>query len=56
VGYPAPIKAAMELMGRPVGPTRLPIRPLDAGAREKLRGQLAALGILESEPHGWHRS
>ena len=53
VGYPAPIKAAMEMLGRPVGPTRLPIRTLDAPARDKLRGQLAALGVFDSEPHGW---
>ncbi|MGE0253882.1 MAG: dihydrodipicolinate synthase family protein [Alphaproteobacteria bacterium] len=53
VAYPAPIKAAMELLGRPVGPTRLPIPTLDKAGREKLRGQLQALGLLDTEPHGW---
>jgi len=53
VEYPAPIKAAMEIMGRPVGPTRLPIRPLDRDAKERLRGELDRLGILDSEPYGW---
>ena len=53
VGYPAPIKAAFAMMGRPVGPTRLPIRPLDAAACERLRGELAPLGIFDTEPHGW---
>ena len=30
--FPASIKAALDLLGRPGGPTRDPIRPLDAGA------------------------
>jgi 4-hydroxy-tetrahydrodipicolinate synthase len=51
--YPATIKYAMELMGRPVGPTRLPILPLTDEAKEKAREALQKLGILEQEPHGW---
>ena len=54
VNYPARIKAAMAILGRPVGQTRLPIRPLDAEAERWLEKQLAELGILESELHGWN--
>ena len=51
--YPAAIKAAMEMMGRPVGPVRGPMRSL-TGEQKKLRGQLNALGIFDgSEPSGW---
>jgi dihydrodipicolinate synthase/N-acetylneuraminate lyase len=53
VEYPAPIKAAMEIMGRPVGPTRLPIRPFNQEQKKRLREELEKLGILEQEPHGW---
>ena len=35
--FPASVKAALDLLGRPGGPTREPIRPLDAAQREKLR-------------------
>ncbi|HVA37247.1 MAG TPA: dihydrodipicolinate synthase family protein [Candidatus Dormibacteraeota bacterium] len=51
--YPATIKAAMEIMGRPVGVTRRPIPQLSADAKKKLEERLGALGILESQPHGW---
>ncbi|MFC1909659.1 dihydrodipicolinate synthase family protein [Chloroflexota bacterium] len=50
--YPATIKAAMEIMGRPVGRTRLPILGLVDEEKEQLRQDLEALGVLE-EPHGW---
>lgn len=53
VEYPAPIKAAMEMMGRPVGQTRLPIRPLDEAGKRRLRAELEGMGIFETEPHGW---
>ena len=53
VGYPAPIKAAMEIMGRPVGKTRLPIRPVSEEGKRRLREELQALGIIDQEPHGW---
>ena len=53
VEYPAPIKAAMEMMGRPVGKTRLPIRYLSEEAKRRLEGELRKLGILDQEPHGW---
>src|SRR5665213_388853 len=54
VQYPARIKSAMRIMGRPVGNTRLPIQPLDAEAERSLEKRLAALGIMESEIHGWN--
>ena len=52
--YPAPIKAAMEMMGRPVGPVRGPMRTLNEEQRGKLREELEALGAFDgSEPTGW---
>ncbi|HET6948701.1 MAG TPA: dihydrodipicolinate synthase family protein, partial [bacterium] len=53
VGYPASIKAAMELMGRPAGASRLPIRPLSEESTRRLRAELERLGIIHGEPHGW---
>ncbi len=53
VDYPAPIKSMMEIMGRPVGQTRLPIRPTADEKRRFLESELKRLGFLESEPHGW---
>lgn len=51
--YPSTIKYAMELMDRPVGKTRRPIPALTAAEKKATHDLLAALGILESEPHGW---
>jgi len=52
--YPAPIKAAMEMMGRPIGPVRGPMRSLTAEQKAKLRQDLEALGVFDgSEPFGW---
>lgn len=51
--YPATIKYAMELMGRPVGQTRLPLLPLSEEAKAKARKDLEKLGILAQEPRGW---
>jgi len=52
--YPAPIKAAMEMMGRPVGPVRGPMRSLSDEQKTKLRKELDAMGVLDgSEPFGW---
>jgi dihydrodipicolinate synthase/N-acetylneuraminate lyase len=53
VDYPAPIKAMMEIMGRPVGPTRLPIRTATDEKKRFLAAELARLGLLDSEPKGW---
>ena len=51
--YPATIKYAMELMGRPVGETRRPIPPLTPAEKTATQDELAALGILDTEPRGW---
>jgi 4-hydroxy-tetrahydrodipicolinate synthase len=52
-GYPASVKAAMAIFGRPAGGVRLPLLDLDDEATERLRRGLAGLGLLDSEPHGW---
>jgi len=52
--YPAPIKAAMAMMGRPVGPVRGPMRMLTDDQTSGLRKALDALGIFDgTEPTGW---
>ena len=52
--YPAAIKAAMALMGRPVGPVRGPMRSFTEGQINVLRDQLQEMGVLDgSEPAGW---
>lgn len=51
--YPSSLKVAMELMGRPVGPCRLPLPTADEDARARIAGVLKELNILETEPHGW---
>lgn len=45
--FPAPVKAAMELIGLPAGAPRSPIAPLDAERREMLRRELQAMGVLK---------
>ena len=45
--FPAPVKAAMELVGLPAGVPRQPIAPLDAENRELLRRELQAISILD---------
>ena len=52
-GYPASVKAAMAIFGRPAGGVRLPLLNLDAAATERLGQGLAGLGLLDTEPHGW---
>jgi 4-hydroxy-tetrahydrodipicolinate synthase len=54
--YPSTIKYAMELMGRPVGITRRPIRQLTTAEKEATRKDLQELGIFDNEPHGWSRA
>mgnify|MGYP001584039022 CR=1 FL=1 len=51
--YPATIKYAMELMGRPVGLTRKPILPPTAEEKSWVQAELTALGVFDSEPRGW---
>ena len=43
---PIPVKEAMNLMGLSVGPTRLPLVPMSDGARENLKKELAAVGLI----------
>ena len=40
------VKEAMVLLGRPAGPNRLPIAPLSAEKREKLKAVLTKAGLL----------
>lgn len=51
--YPSSLKGAMIMMGRPVGPTRSPLPTATKERIDFLKAQLEALGILQSEPHGW---
>ena len=51
--YPSSLKGAMISMGRAVGPTR---PPLPTATKERvafLCSQLEALGVMDTEPHGW---
>lgn len=52
-GYPATIKYAQELLGRPVGETRLPLGPLDADQKSFVKRRLTELAVFETEPSGW---
>ncbi|WP_137178021.1 dihydrodipicolinate synthase family protein [Roseomonas sp. AR75] len=45
--FPAGVKAALEMLGRPGGPTRPPIRPLDAAQKARIRTALVGAGLLE---------
>jgi 4-hydroxy-tetrahydrodipicolinate synthase len=45
--FPAGVKAALEMLGRPGGPTRPPIRSLDAAQKAKIRAALVGAGLLE---------
>lgn len=51
--YPSSLKGGMVIMGRPVGPTRPPLPTATRERQDHIRKQLDALGILETEPHGW---
>jgi 4-hydroxy-tetrahydrodipicolinate synthase len=44
--FPAAVKAGLDLMGRPGGPTRDPIKPLDEAGRTELRRVLQEVGLL----------
>lgn len=52
-GYPASVKAAMAMFGRPAGGVRLPLLDPDEQAADRLRRGLADLCLLDTEPHGW---
>jgi len=49
LGIPA-IKYAIDLLGYAGGPPRPPLLPLDETGKELVRGLLAKLGLLESQP------
>jgi 4-hydroxy-tetrahydrodipicolinate synthase len=44
--FPAPVKAAVELLGLPAGAPRRPIALLDSERREALRRELQAMGVV----------
>ena len=44
---PVPVKEAMQMMGLPAGPPRLPLVPMKKANRERLRSDLVALGRLK---------
>jgi 4-hydroxy-tetrahydrodipicolinate synthase len=54
--YPSTVKYAMELMGRPIGETRRPIRTLTEAEKQATKETLASLGLFESEPQGWSQA
>lgn len=43
---PIPVKEALNMMGFPAGPCRMPLCEMDDAPREKLRASMAALGLL----------
>jgi 4-hydroxy-tetrahydrodipicolinate synthase len=49
--FPASVKAALEILGRPGGPTRPPIAPLDLAQREILRNAMVSAGLLTQQKH-----
>lgn len=51
--YTSAVKAAMAIMGRPVGPSRSPNQPLNREETKRIEKLLDGLGITDSEPHGW---
>lgn len=51
--YPSSLKGGMVLMGRPVGPTRPPLPTATKERIAHIGKELEALGIMETEPHGW---
>jgi 4-hydroxy-tetrahydrodipicolinate synthase len=48
---PAPVKAALSMLGHDAGTLRLPLVECDAGEREHVRAALARHGLLQ-EVHG----
>jgi dihydrodipicolinate synthase/N-acetylneuraminate lyase len=53
VDYPAGIKAAQGLMGRDAGGVRLPVRAMNDERLGRIKSEMTALGLFESEPRGW---
>lgn len=50
--FPASVKASLDLIGRPGGRTRDPIRPLTPEQREQLRGIMEQAGFLDRVRQG----
>ena len=46
---PVPVKEALQMMGLPAGPLRLPLVPLRPANRERLRKELIAIGRLKEQ-------
>ncbi len=44
--FPAPVKEAVGMLGRPAGPTRNPIQPLGTSEREEMRNALKEAGLV----------
>lgn len=47
------VKAAMEIMERPVGHARLPFLPLSDSEKNQIKSALLESGLMETEPKGW---
>jgi 4-hydroxy-tetrahydrodipicolinate synthase len=43
---PGGVKAALDLLGMPLGPSRAPIAPLSSDKKEKMRAALEQAGLL----------
>ena len=43
--YPIPVKAALNLMGKEVGPLRLPLTEMEAAHQEVLAEEMKKFGI-----------
>ena len=43
---PIPVKAALDMLGRPAGPPRLPLVPATNDERERIRRALEDAGLL----------
>ena len=43
---PIPVKAALEIAGRPAGPPRLPLVPASPEERQKIEEAMRAVGVL----------
>ena len=47
--FPSSVKASLDLIGRPGGPTRAPIRPLTPQQREVLRRKMVEARFIDDE-------
>jgi dihydrodipicolinate synthase/N-acetylneuraminate lyase len=51
VNYVAGVKTALEIIGEPAGPARLPVQPLAASERERLADILERAGVVPALAH-----